>query len=54
MTEQKFSWQDKKITIWQVRMIAVEAIRDATGCPDIVGRDGVSLVEKIEQLARKI
>lgn len=35
-----------------VRAIAVEAIRDATGYPDIMGRDGEYLVDKIEKLAR--
>ena len=34
-----------------MRAIAVEAIRDATGCPDLKGRDGEYLVDKLERLA---
>lgn len=34
-----------------MRAIAVEAIREATGCPDIKGKDGEYLVDKLERLA---
>lgn len=30
-----------------LRVIAVEAIREATGCPDLIGRDGVALTDKL-------
>ena len=37
-----------------LRVIAVEAIREATGCPDLIGRDGVALTDKLLKKAAEL
>jgi len=37
-----------------LRVIAVEAIREATGCPDLIGRDSVKLTEKLLKKAAEL
>lgn len=37
-----------------LRLIAVEAIREATGCPDIKGLDGELLTEKLLAKAKEL
>jgi len=47
-----FTPQDSdKVSVHAIRALAVEAIREATGCPDIKGNDGEYLVDKLERLA---
>lgn len=47
-----FMSQDRDtVSVHAIRAIAVEAIREATGCPDIKGNDGEYLVDKMERLA---
>ena len=37
-----------------LRVIAVEAIREATGCPDLIGRDSEKLTEKLLKKAAEL
>lgn len=40
------------IPLSAIRPISVEAIREVMGCPDVIGTDGASLVEALEQVAQ--
>lgn len=42
---------DDMISVHALRAIVVEALREATGCPDLKGNDGKYLVDKIEAVA---
>lgn len=47
-----FMSQDREtVSVHAIRALAVEAIREATGCPDIKGNDGEYLADKMERLA---
>lgn len=37
-----------------LRVVVVQAIREATGCPDLIGRDGECLSEKVLSLAKEL
>ncbi len=47
-------WNKRVLFDEPLRVIAVEAIREVTGCPDIKGNEGKYLVDVLMQKAREI
>jgi hypothetical protein len=44
--------RNPSIPLSAIRPIAVEAIREVMGCPDVRGKDGKYLVETLEEVAK--